>query len=129
MLTKVIPLVLFNKNILIPVPDFFFTLTFIAHTLHHNTTLTHTHPWHLLLLIDTYHPAMWSAKVVEKIENGSHSRLYLHKAGYKCSKCKKSKQLKKHAYAHAHTHTLSFSLSLWFKYTVFTYPMSEDSSI
>ena len=78
-------------------PGFSFTLlhfTFITHTLHYNTA--YTHPWHLLLLTDTY-PAMWPAKLVHTLAS------VCSKPGPKCSKCKES------ALVHTQTHTCRLS--------------------
>ena len=76
MLNIVTPLVLFNKSKLMSAPGFSFNpphLTFISHTLHHNTTLTHTLTLdmfsYLQILITKYWPFLCRVQLVDAICN------------------------------------------------------------
>ena len=71
-----VPLVLFNKNRLIPGPGFSFThprLIFITDTLYHNTINTIMLITRIFLYIQVHITAMWPAELVHKQKVGHKS--------------------------------------------------------
>ena len=86
MLSLAAPLMILDKSRLMTAPGFPFTLphlTFLIHTLRHNTKITFIHRRHLLNVTVTHHSAMWLAEVVQKSKMSHTSTSISSKAGPK----------------------------------------------
>ena len=93
-LSLAVPLVFSEKSSLMPAQGLRFSLPrliFFTHTLHHNTTLTHTHPRHNLNRTVTNNPAMWLSKVVQQLKMGHNSASIRYTAEPKCLSANKGR--------------------------------------